>query len=280
MTTRRFRRLVQAGFFAYIAYLVIMHLVVGEGAMTSPSPEAVCPFGGVETLWRLLTTNGEVISHTHPSNVVLAAAALLTALLVRNSFCGWICPLGFIQDLVYGLRRWLTRRLPGLRRSLNQLGRQFTPAGRVLDRWLRLVKYGVLVWSVGGAAYFSYMVFRDYDPWAALIGIGEVGFTAGTVVLIILLAASFFVQRPWCRYACPLGALTGLVGKMSPTYIKRDVAACTSCKLCSRACPMGLDVDTPLTIKNQDCNSCLECVEACSREKALSTRIGLPLLGK
>src|SRR4030065_1553054 len=95
-----------------------------------------------------------------------------------------------------------------------------------LDRYLRLVKYGVLAWAVIGAAVYGFMVFRDYDPWAALINIAEFSFTPGIVVLGIILVASFFVERPWCRYACPLGAASGLLGKFSPVYIKREPNAC------------------------------------------------------
>ncbi len=51
------------------------------------------------------------------------------------------------------------------------------------------------------------MVFRDYDPWGLWsITIFEFSYTPGLVVLIVTLLASLFVERPWCRYACPLGA--------------------------------------------------------------------------
>jgi len=143
-----------------------------------------------------------------------------------------------------------------------------------LDRYLRLIKYGVLIWAVVGAAVYGVMVFRDYDPWSALINILEFSFTPGLVVLGITLAGSFFVERPWCRYACPLGAASGLVGKLSPVYLKREAAACTICKVCTNSCPMGLPVHTATTIKSIDCIACLECVGACPREGALEVKVG------
>ena len=138
----------------------------------------------------------------------------------------------------------------------------------------------MLAWTVGGSAYFGYMVFRDFDPWAALLNIAEFSFTPGLVVLIVTLLASLFIERPWCRYACPLGAASGLLGKLSPVYLKREESACISCKLCTRACPMGLKVDTADTIKSVDCISCLECVGSCPRNGALEVKIGLPIVGK
>ena len=64
------------------------------------------------------------------------------------------------------------------------------------------------------------------------------------IVLVVMLVAAHFVDRPWCRYACPLGAASGLVGAFSPVRIERMADACTSCGICTRACPMGLAVAT------------------------------------
>jgi len=280
LTHRTFRRISQLGFAAFIAYLVIQHVLVGEGGETAAaSAEAFCPFGGLETLYQYITTGGSFVSHTHLSNLVVLVAVLAVALLLRSAFCGWICPLGFIQELVSSLSRTLQKRLPGLRRgiaSLKQRGARLA----VLDRYLRYMKYIVLAWAVGGSAYYGYMVFRDYDPWSALLNIAEFSFTPGMIVLAVTLVASFFVERPWCRYACPLGAASGMLGKLSPVYLKREESACTSCKICTRSCPMGLEVHTAATIKSVDCISCLECVGACPRNGALNVKLGLPLVGK
>jgi polyferredoxin len=124
------------------------------------------------------------------------------------------------------------------------------------------------------------MVFREYDPWSALINLADFSFTWGLVVLVIILIASFFIERPWCRYACPLGAASGLLGKLSPVYLKREESACKLCQVCTKACPMGLDVHNPTTIKSADCITCLECVGACPREGALQVKVGLPIFGK
>jgi polyferredoxin len=122
------------------------------------------------------------------------------------------------------------------------------------------------------------MVFRDVDPWNALLDVGRASAGLGTGVLVILLLASLFVERPWCRYACPLGAANGLVARLSPVRLERIDAACTSCGACSRACPMGIEIVTATRITSVDCNGCLECVEACPRSGALAVRVGLPIL--
>ena len=280
LTHRTLRRLVQLGFALFILAVTVRHVIVGEDSgIVTASPEAYCPFGGLETLYKYLSSGGSFVAHTHLSNVVLLVAVLVTAVLARSAFCGWVCPLGFIQDLVASLSAFLRKRFPKFRRAMTSLkvgGQRLA----FLDRYLRLVKYGVLAWAVIGAAVYGVMVFRDYDPWSALINIAEFSFTPGLVVLGITLVASFFVSRPWCRYACPLGAASGLLGKLSPFYLKREAAACTVCKVCTTACPMGLPVHSATTIQSADCNGCLECVGACPRVGALELKLGMPLVGK
>jgi polyferredoxin len=280
-THQAFRRLVQLGFAGFITYVTIIHVLAGESAGNiSVSPEAYCPFGGLETLYKYLTAGGSFVSHTHLSNLVVAIAVLVTALLLRSAFCGWICPLGFIQDLIHGLSVWLQKHFVPLRKLFRSIGQRGKPVWAFLDKYLRFIKYGVLVWAVSGAAIYGVMVFRDFDPWSALINIAEWTFTPGLVVLGLTLVGSLFVERPWCRYACPLGAVSGLLGKLSPIYIKREADACTSCKICTQACPMGLQVHTATTITSVDCISCLECVGECPRQGAMEVKAGIPLMAK
>ncbi len=275
-----FRRLVQTGFAAFIAYVAVVHVAAGEAGETiTASPEAFCPFGGLEGIWTYATSAGKTLPHTHISNLVVAGAFLLTALLARSAFCGWICPFGFIQDLTSDLAAWLGRKVPVFRRITRSVKRRGAGLAAI-DRPLRLFKYALLVWSVTGAAYFGVMVFRDYDPWATLLTIAEPSLGIGLAVLVIVLASSLFVERPWCRYACPLGAIGGLVAKLSPVYLRREPTACRSCAVCSAACPMGLNVHTATRIDHQDCIGCLECVGSCPRKGALELKAGLPLLGR
>jgi polyferredoxin len=279
-THRAFRRLVQLYFAGFIFFITVQHVMAGEGSTNvTASPEAYCPFGGLESLYQFIVTGGSTVPHTHLSNLVMLVAVLVTALLLRSAFCGWICPLGFIQDMISRFSAFLGKHLPFYRRGMKSLKTRLAPLS-FLDRYLRLIKYGVLIWAVVGAAIYGVMVFRDYDPWSALINIAEFSFTPGLIVLGVTLVGAFFVERPWCRYACPLGAASGLLGKFSPVYLKREESACKVCKVCTTACPMGLPVHTADTIKSADCIACLECVGACPRQGALEVKLSLPMMGK
>jgi hypothetical protein len=83
-THQVFRRLVQFSFAAFIAYITVVHVVAGESSsVITASPEAYCPFGGLETFYKYVVSGGTFVPHTHLSNLVVAVAALLTALLLR-----------------------------------------------------------------------------------------------------------------------------------------------------------------------------------------------------
>jgi polyferredoxin len=273
---RTLRVLAQLVFASFILYLVVQKSVVGEsGSSAVTSAEAYCPFGGLETLFKYFTAGGTFVAHTHLSNIVLLVAVLFTAVLFRSAFCGWVCPLGFLQDILAKVGNFFQKKVPGIHKVVQRI-KGHTSVLSVLDRYLRYVKYLVLIWAIGGSMYFGYMVFRDYDPWATLLNIAEFSFTPGVIVLGLIILSSFFVSRPWCRYACPLGAASGLAGKVSPMSIQRDEDICINCEICTKSCPMGLKVHSVKTVQSTDCNACLECVGACPVKGALNMKIGIP----
>ena len=273
-----FRRAVQVAVALYILWVVYDRAIIAAAGATGTSPEALCPFGGIETIVTFLTA-GLFVPHVHTSNVVLALAVLLLAFLARGAFCGWICPLGFLQDVAAGLSAFVQRRVPTAFRGMRALRRKAAPLA-ILDRPLRLLKYVVLAWAIWGAATFGVMVFRDVDPWIALLNIGQESAGLGTLVLGLTLLGALVVDRPWCRYACPLGAANGIVARFSPVRLERSAGACVDCNLCTKSCPMGIEVATAAVITSADCIGCLECVEACPRAGALELRVGLPIGGR
>ena len=265
--TRLARHALQGAVLAYVGWLVL-----GRAASNGSSPESFCPFGGFETVWTWITT-GRTVAHTHPANLVLALAITVMALAARGSFCGWLCPLGAIQEGLYGVARAAGRVLPPLGRWQR---RPAGPGWRKVDAVLRQGRWVVLAFALGGAALTGTMVFRDVDPWSALLSIVEFELSLAFVVLSAVLVLSFVMPRPFCRYACPLGAVQGLIAKASPVAVQRDADACLGCDLCTRACPMALPVDRTSRVTDAQCIGCLECVAACPSQQALGVSIALP----
>lgn len=253
--------------------LVAQALGSGEGA------EGLCPFGGFETMYTWLTT-GRTVKHVHPANLTLAVAIVAMALMGRGFFCGWLCPFGAIQGGINAVAGAIAQRIPPLRRARRRLSKAAgAPGGRGsrLDKALRYGRYVVLAWALVGAGATGVLVFREFDPWSALIGVVEFEFSLAFAILIVVVVLSLFIERPFCRYACPLGAIQGLIGKASPVAVQRDAAACLGCDLCNRACPMGLSVNTSTRITDSTCIGCLECVGACPSRDALGVSVALPL---
>ena len=253
------RRLTQLGFAAVILVAAVRHQLEPTAGATA-SVDALCPFGAMETLITWLTA-GTLISKIHPSNLVLGGALLVATLLAGNAFCGWICPLGSIQDLVWRLGRRL--HLPELR----------VPAR--LDkhlRWGRFLVLAVVIWfSVSTAKLW----FADYDPYLAIFGLDWL-FNPGGMAVVgvavagVMLIGSSLVNRLWCRYLCPLGGVLSVVSRFSFLRVRRNQDACTDCTLCDRPCPVGLQVSASAPAVSADCIGCLDCVATCPVKGALS----------
>lgn len=273
---QRVRALVQLAFVVFIAVAMWQHIATPEdSAVVVASPEAYCPFGGLETLYKFVVTGGKYVPHAHASSIVLMVAILISAVMAKGYFCGWVCPFGSIQEGIAAFSRWLQKRVPAIAGFVKATKVRFAFLAGI-DRWLRYGKYAVLAWALGGSVVYGVMVFRDVDPWAALLTITEFELGAGMVVLAVVLVASFFVERPWCKYACPLGATIGLAGKLSLIKVQREAQSCSGCNLCGKKCPMGIPVQTLSRVDSADCNMCLQCVGDCPRQGALELRLTLP----
>lgn len=203
-----------------------------------------------------------------PPNPVSATRTLLTGLLVRGqlvapmagitlgllllvglsnkSICGWGCPLGLLQDLLYQIpvRKW--KPPPWASNSVRALA------------FLALISALLVArrdW-IGSVDPFSVFTLS----LAPLAG----GFTGA------VLFASLFVYRPWCQFLCPFGLLGWLVEQISLLRPRVDRQLCVGCKRCVTACPTqameGLYADKKL---HGDCYACGACLAACPKKGAL-----------
>ncbi len=261
--TQRIRHLSQLGFAAFILYSSVLHGTAADEASTA-SIDALCPFGGLETLWKFISSGGQFVSKTHLSNVVLGLGLVLGVLLAGGAFCGWVCPFGAVQDLM----NWIRRKL--------RLHEVQVPARA--DRVLRYGRYLVLAMVIYQTISTVKLWFADWDPYRTLFGLGwlfEFNLAANWfayAVVLAVLGASLFVERAWCRYACPLGGAISLLGNLSLLRIRRSNSSCKGCNVCATPCPVKLPVATADTISS-NCIGCLACVQACPRPGALEIKL-------
>ena len=193
-------------------------------------------------------TQGTFVQKIHQSSFVLMVIGFFLAVLFGPVFCGWVCPLGTVQEWVSRLGRKF------LRKRFNH----FVPPS--LDRILRYLRYLVLAWVIYMTAATGTLIFAAYDPYFALFNLwsSEVALTS-ILILAVTLVLSFFVERPWCKYACPYGAVLGLTNLFRIFGIRRREATCKADGACSIMCPMNIPVDEKLVVRDHQCISCLEC---------------------
>lgn len=225
--------------------------------------EKFCPFGGVETLWAVLT-NQSFTCATGPFNLSLMLALLALTLVARKAFCSWVCPVGTVHEWLGALGR----KLRGKKRG-KELG-LVSPASTkdAAWRWLRLPVLGlVLGFTVGTGE----LIFRPYDPYYVLFSAhGHDVAMWSYLVIGLVLALGIVIPMFWCRYLCPLGGLLWPFSRVGWLRLRRSEGACTDCRACDHACPHGIPVSTALRIDAGECTLCMECTSACRQEGALN----------
>ena len=245
------RLISQILFFALIAVVTINHSLAETSAGIEEIPKAsihaVCPFGGVVSIYRFVTA-GAFVQKVHEASFALMVIVFFSAVLFGPIFCGWVCPFGSFQEWVGKLGRKLFRN------SYNRI----IPAK--IERALGFLRYAVLIWVVYTTAVSAKLVFSSYDPYSALFSFWtSEAQIAGVLILLAVTAASLIVERPWCKFACPYGALLGLTNHIRPFALRRRTATCISCGKCDRACPMNIEVSKADAVRDTRCITCLEC---------------------
>ena len=222
--------------------------VPGLNCYSCPGAVGSCPIGSLQNFMSGLKFRFPYY--------VLGLLIFFGAFLGRAVF-GFLCPFGFLQDLIY--------KIPFFKKN-----RFF------LDRFLRYVKYAVLAVLVIILPFtFKLTPFfcKYVCPSGTLAGISLAAadvklravlgplFNWKLILLLIILVSALIVRRSFCKYICPLGALYGLFNRISLYSLKVDKDKCTGCKICEKTCEMC--VDPSKNPGSPECIRCGECVSAC-----------------
>lgn len=235
----------------FVIYIFIVSLGHTFNWEIGENLHGICPFGAVETFHSWITT-GKFIHHTGAGNSFIALGLLLTLIFTGAFFCGWICPFGTVQELIGKIGKKI-------------FGKKYNNIiPKTVDSVLRYFKYIFLVFILFQTARTFKLVFENVDPYYTLFNIwsDEIA-VSGYIVLAVFVALSFIIERPYCRYVCPLGAINGIFNIKSLFTIKRDEHTCISCGACDRACPVGIKVSKVEEVKDTACIRCMKCVISC-----------------
>lgn len=194
--------------------------------------------------------------------------------LLGRFVCGWLCPFGWVQDLLY--------KIPVSRKQKNM------PGHKVLV-W---VKYGILILFVILLPSVIHNVAGIGQPWFCQYicpsgmlfgGIPLVAvnpflreavawrFAWKALVLVVIAAASIRYFRPFCKYLCPLGAIYGLFNPIALYRMQIDPERCVSCGACQNVCKM--DIAVWKDPNSRECIRCGDCKSGCPHGAIRSTRI-------
>src|ERR1017187_4872517 len=263
------RRAVQFVFLALNAWIAIEFLLWTRYFESQGSTRYVERPAGVDgwlPIAGLMNLKYFLVTHQaptiHPAAMVLAAIFLLSSLLLKKTFCSWLCPVGTVSEYLW------------------KLGRKFFRRNLTVPRWLdvplRSLKYILMAFFLFIVLSMTAETLNDFmvAPFGIIADVKMLNFfrnmsVIGMAVVGSLVVLSVFIQNFWCRFLCPYGALMGIVSTLSPVRIRRDANACIDCAKCAMACPSNLPVDRLIQIRSLECTSCMECVAVCPAENAL-----------
>ncbi len=142
-----------------------------------------------------------------------------------------------------------------------------------LDRYGRLGKVGILILIAPTSWFFDTLFFTDFDPIGGITATvpelllnpadwaGNQFFWFKAVFVVGVIVFVSFVDRGWCRYLCPIGAMYGPMNKISLTDLEFKEDRCIHCQKCIRSCPMGINPKESKT--DPECIRCGRCEEVC-----------------
>jgi len=258
------RHVFQAGLLALVIWLGWRMWLFTQYYLTHgrtpriPHPSGVegfLPIGALTSLKYLLFTGD--LHPVHPAATFMFIGALGVSVVLKKGFCGWICPVNFISERI----SWPWRRL--LKKNLQP--------PKWLDWPLRSLKYlllGFFFWiivinmpipGIKGFLDTPYWKVADVKMLEFFTDISPLAL--GIILALVVLSVP--ISNFWCRYLCPYGALTGLVGMLSPFRITRIEDKCIDCGKCTKNCPQYLPVDKKARIISPECTSCLTCLSCC-----------------
>ncbi len=187
------RLIIQWGVILFILILFFYPQLVN---IATPDFEAYCPFGGLQALGSYLLS--EALSCTMTSaQIVMGVVLFIGVLLFSKLFCSFICPIGTVTEWLGSIGERMKMRL--------------TIKG-IADKALRSLKYVLLFVTVYFTLQSNELFCKEYDPYYALAS----GFDTDVVVLyaiitlVITILGSIFIRLFWCKYLCPLGAISNI----------------------------------------------------------------------
>ena len=184
------------------------------------------------------------------------AAVVVLSVLIGRFFCGWLCAFGTFNDLVYLASRKIFKKKVKIPQAV--------------DEKLKYIKYIVLLGIIIFMWSMNLSPEKSIDPWDAFAQLPQFKTMApeipiAFIFLALITIGAMFIERFFCRYLCPLGAIQAVLSKIKIINISKPSEKCGKCQLCTENCPMGINLSQVESVESGECIACLKCVDTCYR---------------
>ena len=235
--------------------------VPGFNCYSCPGAVGACPLGSLQNALGSL--------NKHIGFYVLGII-LLYGMLLGRTICGWLCPLGLIQELLHKIptpkirKSRFTRGLTCLKYVILVIFVMIIPVYYGILQGIPVPGFCKYICPAG--TFEGAMGMLPKNPaWFSMLG---PIFTRKFVIMVLAGLACVFCYRAFCRFLCPLGAIYGMFNRLSIIGVKLDTGLCNNCGACVRSCKMDVK-----QVGDRECIHCAKCVAVC-RQGALSFKAG------
>jgi len=181
---------------------------------------------------------------------------VVLSILIGRFFCGWLCAFGTFNDLLYLTSSKIFKKKVKIPPSV--------------DEKLKYIKYIILLEIIIFIWSMNRVPEKSINPWDAFAQLFQIKTMASEmpiafIFLALITVGAIFIERFFCRYLCPLGAIQAILSKFKIINISKPSEKCGKCQLCTSNCPMGINLSQVEAVESGECISCLKCVDACYR---------------
>lgn len=194
--------------------------------------------------------------------LLLLLAVFPITILWGRFFCGYLCSFGSMGDLLWGISRRIFKKPLKIPEK----------ADRLL-KWVKYLLLGLIViflWTMAIPVDSSMNPWTIFGIYSSVSGWTSLQYllSGGAVLLLLIMLGSVLIERFFCRYLCPLGAIFALVSRFRRFRIKKPREKCGECRLCTWKCSMGIPLNRCDVIASGECIDCFACVDVCPRHNA------------
>lgn len=218
-------------------------------------------FAGIKELYTGLINKTFQFNTSLPI-LIEGIAIIPVTILMGRFFCGWMCAFGSFGDFLY----FISQKLFRIKFKIPEKA----------DTMLKYIKFAVLAFFIIGVWTLDSTIFNSIKPLDVFGSLTSIkGFLSmhyvlpkmliGCITLLFIIIGSLFVERFFCRYLCPMGAVFTLISPLRVFKISKKGENCSSCSLCTKTCKMGIPMYQYEKISSGECIQCCKCIPVCPR---------------